>query len=45
MQQHVQRQGVIYALRAYTLCGLAPISFHTIAPLPLAFGMRRNSEP
>ncbi|WP_392463485.1 EamA family transporter RarD [Aeromonas dhakensis] len=36
MQQHVQRQGVIYALCAYTLWGLAPIYFKTIAAVPAA---------
>ncbi|MGY3944747.1 EamA family transporter RarD [Aeromonas tecta] len=36
MQQQVQRQGVIYALCAYTLWGLAPIYFKTIAAVPAA---------
>ncbi|MBO2901675.1 EamA family transporter RarD [Aeromonas dhakensis] len=36
MQQHVQRQGLIYALCAYTLWGLAPIYFKTIAAVPAA---------
>ncbi|MGY6040236.1 EamA family transporter RarD [Aeromonas sp. AE23HZ002T15] len=36
MQQHSQRQGVIYALCAYTLWGLAPIYFKTIAAVPAA---------
>ncbi|MEV3821745.1 EamA family transporter RarD [Aeromonas dhakensis] len=36
MQQHVQRQGVIYALCAYTLWGLAPIYFKAIAAVPAA---------
>jgi chloramphenicol-sensitive protein RarD len=36
MQQQIQRQGVIYALCAYTLWGLAPIYFKTIAAVPAA---------
>lgn len=36
MQQQIQRQGVIYALCAYTLWGLAPIYFKTISAVPAA---------
>ena len=36
MQQQIQRQGIIYALCAYTLWGLAPIYFKTISAVPAA---------
>ena len=36
MPQQIQRQGVIYALCAYTLWGIAPIYFKTISAVPAA---------
>ncbi|KTA81425.1 EamA family transporter RarD [Aeromonas salmonicida] len=36
MQQQAQRQGIIYALCAYTLWGLAPIYFKTLSAVPAA---------
>ncbi|MGL5037788.1 MAG: EamA family transporter RarD, partial [Aeromonas sp.] len=36
MPQQIQRQGVICALCAYTLWGIAPIYFKTIAAVPAA---------
>lgn len=36
MPQHTQRQGVIYALSAYTLWGIAPIYFKSLASVPAA---------
>ena len=36
MQQQIQRQGIIYALCAYTLWGLAPIYFKTLSAVPAA---------
>ena len=36
MQQQIQRQGVLYALGAYTLWGLAPIYFKTLSAVPAA---------
>ncbi len=36
MQQQIQRQGIIHALCAYTLWGLAPIYFKTISAVPAA---------
>ncbi|MBL0627479.1 EamA family transporter RarD [Aeromonas jandaei] len=34
MSQQTQREGIIYALSAYTLWGIAPIYFKTIAAVP-----------
>ncbi|EOD56506.1 EamA family transporter RarD [Aeromonas molluscorum] len=36
MSQQIQRQGIIYALCAYTLWGIAPIYFKLIAEVPAA---------
>ena len=36
MQQQIQRQGVLYALGAYTLWGLAPIYFKSLSAVPAA---------
>ncbi|WP_421300950.1 EamA family transporter RarD [Aeromonas veronii] len=36
MPQQIQRQGVIYALCAYTLWGIAPIYFKTLSAVPAA---------
>ncbi|MGL5708628.1 MAG: EamA family transporter RarD, partial [Aeromonas sp.] len=36
MQQQTQREGIIYALSAYTLWGIAPIYFKTISAVPAA---------
>ncbi|MGL5092673.1 MAG: EamA family transporter RarD, partial [Aeromonas sobria] len=36
MPQQIQRQGVIYALCAYTLWGIAPVYFKTLSAVPAA---------